>query len=289
MTTDTTTGDPAQTQTQETAPGTTSSDAPFYAGWSEDLRGYQSIVNAKSPEDVGRMLKAAESRLGVPADRLLTLPDKPDDADAWSKVWNALGRPEKPEDYGVKLGEGATDQDKAFMDKFVSKAHAAGANKAVIAASVEVLNEAVQQAAQEQAEADKQAAQAAVDLTAKAWGAKAEIYRAEIPKLLDTLGAELKIDGLVDKLNTAGLGNSPELLMVFAAITDKLAEHDGLPGGGQGGSATTLTPDQAKAARLALEADAEKGVALRDRNHPQHAAVMAERNKLFALEQGKAA
>jgi hypothetical protein len=289
MTDTTTPNDNGQTTTPETPPAVTGSDAPFYATWSEDLRGYQSIVNAKSPEDVGRMLVAAEKRLGVPADRLLTMPDKPDDPEAWGKVWNALGRPEKPEDYGVQLGEGATDADKAFMDKFVSKAHAAGANKAVIAASVEVFNEMVQQAHEQQAEADKQAAQHALDVTAKAWGAKADVYKAEIPKLLDTIGAELKIEGLVDKLNAVGLGNSPELLQVFAAITDKLAEHDGLPGGGQAGGNTTLTPDQARAARLALESDAEKGVALRDRNHKNHAAVMAERNTLFALEQGKAA
>lgn len=288
--TDTTTGaDSGQDTTTNDQTAATGSDAPFYATWSEDLRGYQSIVNAKSPEDVGRMLVAAEKRLGVPADRLLTIPDKPEDAEAWGKVWNALGRPEKPADYGVQLGEGATEADKAFMDKFMEKAHAAGANKAVIAASVEVFNEMVQQAHQQQDEAAKQAAQHALDVTAKAWGAKADVYKAEIPKMLETIGAELKIEGLVDKLNEAGLGNSPELLQVFAAITDKLAEHDGLPGGGQGGGATTLTPDQAKAARIALENDPEKGVALRDRNHKDHAAVLAERNKLLGLERGQAA
>lgn len=282
-------GDSSQTTTPNDQTGATGSDAPFYATWPDDLRGYQSIVNAKSPEDVGRMLVAAEKRLGVPADRLLTLPDKPEDAEAWSKVWNALGRPESPDGYGVQLGEGATDADKAFMDKFVQKAHAAGANKAVIAASVEVFNEMVQQAHEQQAEADKQAAQHALDVTAKAWGAKAEVYKAEIPKLLETIGAELKIEGLVDKLNAAGLGNSPELLQVFAAITDKFAEQESLPGGGRDGGDTKLTPDQAKAARRALENDPEKSVALRDRNHKDHAAVMQERNRLLSLESGKAA
>jgi hypothetical protein len=44
-----------------------------------------------------------------------------------------------------------------------------------------------------------------------------------------------------------------------------------------------MTPAQARAAVATLEGDAVKGKALRERDHPQHKAVVAERNRLLGL------
>jgi len=231
------------------------------------------------------MLVAAEKRLGVPANRLLTIPDKPEDAEGWGKIYAAIGRPETIEGYGVELAEGATDADKAFIDKFVEKAHAAGASKAVVESAIEVLNEAVAQALKDEEEATKARAEACRAEVKKVWGAKTEIYDQEITKLIEDLGGK----DAIEALNNEGLGSSPTLLKLLAKVCDLRSEQGDLPGAGNNRQDRGMTPDQARAARMALEADSVKGVALRDRNHPQHDAVMAERKKLLDAESGKAA
>lgn len=281
-----------QQQQQQQAEQKTSSD-PFYSTWSDDLKAAPSIINAKSPEDIARMYLNAEKRLGVPANRLLVVPDKPDDADGWAKIHAALGRPDTVEGYGLKLPDDASDSDKAWTGKFLEKAHAAGASPAVMKAAFEVINEATTQSVADDlaaAEAEKAATRAELD---KAWGAKKAVYDAEIPALVETLTNELnetlpagaKIEGVIDKLNAEGMGNSPTLLRLLAHLADSRAEG-GLPGKG-GGDDRGVTPEQAKAQRLALEADPVKGLALRDSGHAQHQLVKAERTKLLAIESGR--
>ncbi|MBI1684457.1 hypothetical protein [Caulobacter hibisci] len=279
-------GDPGQTPI---------SDKPFYDAWGDDLKASATIVNAKSAEDVARMYLNAEKRLGVPANRLLVVPDKVDDAEGWGKIHAALGRPDTVEGYQVQLGENASDADKAFVDKFLGEAHKAGASPAVVAAAIGVLNEATAQARTDAEAADKAAAEATRAALDKAWGDKAKVYDSEIPALLTQLGEELdktlpegaRLGDVVEKLNAEGMGNSPTLLRLLAHLADSRAEP-GLPGGGKGGADRGMTPDQAGAARRALEADPVKGLALRDRTHSLNKDVLAERNRLLAIETGKA-
>lgn len=52
------------------------------------------------------MYRGAESKLGVPADKLLRLPKDENDAEGFMQIMSKLGRPEKPEDYGLQAPEG---------------------------------------------------------------------------------------------------------------------------------------------------------------------------------------
>ncbi len=58
----------------------------------------------------------AEKHLGVPQDRLLRLPEKPDDADGWKTVYQRLGAPKDVKEYDfkdIKFGDG-TELDEQF-------------------------------------------------------------------------------------------------------------------------------------------------------------------------------
>lgn len=84
------------------APGANPPPAPWFAGVPEPgaarLRRDEGL---SGPRGAGRFCTATLERLrGVPADRLLSLPEKPD-APEWDAVWNRLGRPEKPDGYGL--------------------------------------------------------------------------------------------------------------------------------------------------------------------------------------------
>ena len=246
----------------------------------ETLKTSPNVTRYKTVEDAARALDLANKRLGVPPERLLKIPEKPDDAEGWGAVHKALGRPDKAEEYQIALGETATEADKQFVEGFREVAHKAGYTQPQIAAAVEYLNGVTIKAAEAAEAAQKAAAEQTAAALKKEWGDKFPVYQKEIGKLvLDNGGQEL-----LDELNASGLGNSPSLSKFLAKLVDRMAEPGAAPGGGGNVNDGVMTPAQAKAARLALEADPEKGRALRDKNHTLHASVTEERNRYLKFE-----
>lgn len=225
-------------------------------------------------------------RFGKDPSRLIEIPEKPDDKAGWDAVHKALGRPDKPEDYGVSIFEGASEGDQKFAKDFVEKAHAAGASQAVVAAAIETLNEAGAAAAAAAQAAREVETKAVQDQLKKDWGDKHDHYTKAIGKLLLDGGDQIAGEGggerLVEEMNAKGLGNSPVLMKLLASLLDKQAEPEGLPGGGRGDGGA-MTPYQANAALAALHGDDKKRAALEDRNDPLHATVLAERNALIKM------
>lgn len=98
---------PTATTTNGTAPATApaSTETPWYGNIEDaEIRGYAEMKGWKSPADALKSYRELESLKGVPADRLLKLPDKttakPED---WNPVYKALGTPDKPEDYALAV------------------------------------------------------------------------------------------------------------------------------------------------------------------------------------------
>lgn len=258
----------------------------------EALRGNASLARYKDPEDLARSYVHLESRLGVPAHRLLTVPDKPADQDpeGWGKLYTALGRPETVEGYGIKLPDSATDFDKTTFSDFAGKMHAAGATKAQMDVATAEFARAMQVTA-DKAKADQEAAvEAGKQAIEKHFGAKLATYETEITgKLLhakDAQGKPILTDEEIGQLDAHLKGNSLPLIKLLAHAVDLIAEPETLDG--QNGQATTpgrgMTPEQAKTARLALENDPEKSKALHDKAHPQHEVILAERRKYLSFE-----
>jgi len=70
----------------------------------------------------------AEKRLGVPSDRLLTLPADATSEGAMDPVWDALGRPKNAAGYEIDPGD--SELTKALADTMSAKFHAVGLSKA---------------------------------------------------------------------------------------------------------------------------------------------------------------
>jgi hypothetical protein len=255
-------------------------DKPFYADWAEDLRASQSVVNAKSPEEIARQLVLAEKRLGAPADQLLRVPQKPED---WKEFWGKLGAPEKADGYKIDLGDKASDADKAAAADFSKVMHEKGPFPA------QFVTEAMawwkdftgrQDAAL--VEADTQAREAAEGALKQEFGAAWEQTQKEVGRLLNEHGDK----GLYEELFVTGAADSPKLFKALAKVVARMAEGTG-PGAGNASVPVAMTPDQAKAARLALEADEVKGQALQDKGHAMHKTVLQERERYLAYEAGR--
>lgn len=87
--------------------------APPAATWRDtlpdDLKSDASIQKFADVPSLAKSYRELEKMRGVPADRLLTIPDKDDDKDGWGKVWSRLGRPETADKY--------SQVDKAVLEK----------------------------------------------------------------------------------------------------------------------------------------------------------------------------
>lgn len=295
----------ATTEGSQSSQATTASDAAATAATAaaqsasyldtfkdEALRGNASLARYKTPEDLARSYVHLESRLGVPAHRLLTVPDKPADQDpeGWNSLHKALGRPDTVEGYAIKLPDTATDFDKSTFGDFAGKMHAAGATKAQMEVATAEFVRALQVTA-DKAKADQAAAiEAGKVAIEKHFGAKLPTYETEITgKLLhakDEKGNPILSDEEIGQIDAAMKGNNLGLLKLLAHTVDLLAEPESLEGGNAQAATAgrAMTPDQAKTARLALENDPAKSAALYDKANPQHDVIMAERRKYLSFE-----
>lgn len=79
-----------------------------FEGLSEDAMTFVSNKGFKSVEDVVTSYRNLEKLQGVPADKLIRLPDE-NNADEVNAFYNKLGRPEKAEDYKFEIADGQDD------------------------------------------------------------------------------------------------------------------------------------------------------------------------------------
>lgn len=240
------------------------------------------MLRHKSVEDMARSLTAAESKLGVPADQLLRLPTKPEES---ADLYRKLGAPETADGYKITLPEGASDDDKAVAKSFAEHMHKSGPFPPdFVKAAVDWNNQMAEAATKAETEAATQRREAGEALLKKELGAKFDPDMGAVGKLLNDLGGE----ELAKEFDATGMGDNPRLMLALHKIVDRLGEPDGLEGGNRGsGGEGLMTPGQAKAARITLENDTVKGAALRDKDHAMHKSVVEERNRLFAMEDGR--
>lgn len=219
----------------------------WYAGFQNaDLRGYVETKGFQNPEALADSYRNLEKLRGVPADRLLSLPEKPD-APEWDAIWNRLGRPEKPDGYALQVPDG---QDRGFADRMATAMHKLGITKAAAAGLNAEWNAFI---ADELAAAERDQQQAdAADLTSlrTKWGAQ---YDAHV-ELGRRAGREF---GLSEEDFTAvsrALG-SGKTLELFQRIGAKLGEPGRFDADGGSSPGFGLTPDGARARLKALQSD----------------------------------
>ena len=283
-----TSGQTATDQTASTTTTTTTTETPWQDSLPDGLKTDPLFRLYKSPEEAMKAHAALYKVRGIPAERLLTVPDKPADQspDDWAPIHKALGVPDDPKDYKIELAPEAADDAAGLSDILRDLGGKAKLQPAQMDAIIGTLNELGKQAVEQEQAQLKAGGEAITAELKKEWGAAYEGNRRAIGKLLrDGAGGQLDEAALVG-LETQ-LGNNKLLLNVLAYAVSKMAE----PEAPEGSTATkaALTPAGATAALNAFNANPEKVNAMRDKNHPQHAAVLQERASLLAQQRGAAA
>ncbi len=100
------------TSTTNTTVTTTPDSGAWAATLPDDMKqwvggmGLDKLPADQALSKVLPMYRGAEQKLGVPADQVLRLPGKDAKPEDWRAVWQRLGAPEKPEEYGIETPQG---------------------------------------------------------------------------------------------------------------------------------------------------------------------------------------
>lgn len=229
--------------------------------------------------------KAAERHIGAPADRIIRLPDKPDDAAGWSAVRQKLGAPVDAKDYdfsAIKFSDGS-DLEQGFTDSIRQALHKAGTPKDhasdIVRSVVKVLDDAETAAATERtARITAEQNQLKQD-----WGPNFDFNRLTamqgVKRALGT-GDDAAAQSVVDAMQGAmGYKATMEFWRKIGAGTSEASFHEG----GTTGNPTTINGAVARRQELTSDPEWSK------RYLAGGAKETAEMNALIALITGAAA
>lgn len=117
---------PAPTPTPTPAPAAAATPTEWTASLKPELKDFVAQRQFKDPSAVVESYINFEKLKGVPQERLLKLPEKSDDPE-WNGIFERLGKPKTPDEYGIKAPEG---EDASFADWAKSTFHEANLSTA---------------------------------------------------------------------------------------------------------------------------------------------------------------
>lgn len=232
------------------APGTTASSTPseWTAGLNEDVLGYVNNKGWKTPADVVDGYRNLEKLRGVPADRLLKLPDfNTADKVELDQYYSKLGRPMDASKYQLDMPEGSDEgfanwAKSSFYDEGLSDKQAMGLSKR--------WNEYVAQTQQQQQEQMAAASRQQDANLRSEWG---QAYEQEIGVAKHAAKALGMSAEMIDKLqNSLGYDG---VMKLMNNIGKRIGEDKFASGEASGGGA--MTPAGAKARIQQLQQDRE--------------------------------
>ena len=252
---------PDATATTTAPNSTTTSSTAWHIDVPADILGtwQNKAYDLSDPKNVAieatKAYREAQRFVGTPPDRLIKLPEKPDDAAGWDAVWQRLGAPKAPTEYDfstIKYQDGA-DLEPSFIDTMratFAKAHlpkdaAVDVTKAVV--------QYLQNADTEEAAARAATLQAEKAALAQSWGKNAEFNRLTAMQGAKRLGVDPET---VEKLESI-VGYS-KVMEMFRKVGAGTSEDTFVSGGGITGNATTQEGAQARLSELSADQDWSK-------------------------------
>lgn len=258
----------------------------------EAIRGEAAFKDIKDVGTLASSFHNAQKMLGVPADQLVRLP-APDDAAAWSGVWDRLGRPESADKYALSdpkeppAGFTVNPEKKAGFAKF---AHENGLNQKQADAAYQYFNtERIGRYNETMAAIAGGIAQVETHLkSADGWGAAYDQKSGFVNTLVEHLETQFKLGGqLREAIDATGGDTGIALRQALAEVGALMQEHNLI---GKGGAAEgALTPAEASQQINALFADSEFVKQLNDKSAPGHADALAKITRLYQFQTPQAA
>jgi cell fate (sporulation/competence/biofilm development) regulator YlbF (YheA/YmcA/DUF963 family) len=250
----------------------------------EDLRSEKVFESIKGKDwsEAGPLLAKnyIHAQRLVGADKLILPTDKstPEEIAAFRAK---LGVPAKPEDYGWgKLPDGVTEDrlDKAKFAEWRKELHDAGIPKA---AAERLISKRISEMHAEQTAAARARQDALTNGELQLKQEFGDKYDESV-NFARWTAQEFGDEGLINLLESTGLGSNPDVVKLFAKIGRAMAD-DRARGSGSNRPTSTdnMRPEQAQMALSEFEASKENIEALHSRGHPRHDWAVQQRLKLF--------
>jgi len=268
--------DPAADPAPDPAPAAPAAQEAWTTGLTEENRGLAELRHWEGPDAAIESYRSLERLRGVPAERLVTLPEDMNDSEAMAEVDGRLGRPEKSEGYElpavvIEGDDGSLDLTSSFREVAHKAGLRQGQAKGIAewyASMITEGNTAAEKARNEQGDLD-------IATLRKEWGGEYEANVAAGQRAVQWLGwNEEQRNGIERTLGTKGF------LEMFARIGRGLGEHGGPPSDTMGGSGPFgMTPAAAKAKYDELMANPEFQARITHESQAVRDAAIAERSK----------
>ena len=270
----------AVTQPARVAATTTSDD--WKASLPEDIRDHPTLEKFTSPESLAKSYINAEKMIG--ADKVII--PKEGDEEGWKQVWAKLGRPESVDGYEFKPPENVPEglEYSAEVDgRLAEMFHKRGLPKSMAASLREDLIGLVSEGgliSLEQKNAEAEAQEKAIEQAQKAleteWG---EAYAQRGKMALKAAEVNFPPEAFA-ALEANGSFNNPAVIKALYNIGLKVQGEKQLLGD------VELEASPGDLDGMISKFQTENMAALTDKAHPDHARVVAERNKLFQKRYG---
>lgn len=190
----------------------------------------------KTVDDVAKSWIEAQT---VISKKGLILPDEKAAPEEWGKVWNALGRPEKPDGYELvkpELPEGMT-YDEEKTKAFAAKAHELGLSKSQLKGLHETWNELAKSEFEKHTAAADDFLKKSVEAIKKEWGSSYDANLKKADSAIATLFGEDFRKMLID----TGLNNHPAVIKGMFKASQAISEDSFIRGDGTGKTKTSIT------------------------------------------------
>jgi len=258
-------------------------DDPWYnvLGLDDENAEFVTKAGYKDANSAFQSMRLAEKKLGIPADRVLKMPDARFDQDpeAFADILKHLGVPDDPGGYELKGVEGVFDfADDGERKEVAEKLHKIGMPPAMAQKAIEdvyaPMVQKIQAGLKSEGEAAAAAAEKATEELKGEWGAAFEEKLEAAQAFLDE-----QDEGLHEFLNESGLNNDPRFVRFLDKMASEFAESSEVPGRRDGGGGGRQTPAEAEASLSEFEEKWRD--ALEDRSHPKHGWAVEQRTGLI--------
>jgi hypothetical protein len=260
-------------QAEPAAPGEARSGGDWLGAIDPGNAAFARTKGWENLDAVIRSYQNLESMLGSDrAGRTVVLPNGEDDTDAYSEIYDRLGRPAAPA--GYELGQDGAPADESLVDWYRGIAHEAGLTQRQASALFDAWGA---MAASRISDMNRQATsekQEAVEALRDKWGLRFDSKMACAQRAARRFGG-VHAPALEKAL---GYGAMTEFL---ARVGEALGE-DALPAG-EGRSGFGLSPEEARSSYDQRKRDPDFLAALQDAAHPGHAAASAERARYLSV------
>jgi hypothetical protein len=230
-------------------------------------------------KDIGGLVKShVEQQKLIGADKILKPQESWTDED-WGKFFNQIGRPDKPEAYGLEyeFPEDVQPNEEA-QKKILDMFHQAGLTKKQAQTLYKQYNDFVVGEFTAQQEAAKKTRETAVNELKNDWG---DDFQTRVD-IASRAFKKFASEDQVKYIEESGLGNDPVLVKMFYEIGQKMAEASPDTGGTGGSGFGGATPESARAEIERLRNDQGFMEQYLRPEHPNHHMAVERYNTLAA-------